>query len=197
MRLVYLDNNASTVCDAAVVEAMNRFHLEAYGNPSSQHPLGAASRDALDQAADSVARLIGCEAGEVVFTSGGTEAVNLALRGMMSLAKLRGRREIVTSAVEHKVTRECLGQLLRGGCRVTEVGVDRDSRLDLDQLRDSLTDTTGLVSLIAANNETGVLADLPAISDIVAQRGVPLHLDVTQMPGKAELDLRSCRGWRW
>lgn len=189
MDVVYLDNNASTACDLRVVEAMNRHHLEFYANPSSSHRFGQAAHEAVDRAAGQLAALVGCDERELVFTSGGTESINLALRGVMAGAKARGQNHIVTSTVEHQAVRECLAQLVRGGCRVTEVRVDSNGALDLDQLADSLTHETALVTLMAANNETGVLTDIDAVGRLVAKAGVPLHLDATQLAGKGAMDL--------
>ncbi|HWP34255.1 MAG TPA: cysteine desulfurase NifS [Thermodesulfobacteriota bacterium] len=187
MRQVYLDHNATTPVHPRVAEAMLPFLREAYGNPSSLHWAGRAARQAVDAAREAVARLVGAEPAEVVFTSGATEADNLALRGV---AELHPGGHIVTTAVEHPAVRETCAELARRGWRVTVLPVDRAGRLDLAQLEAALTADTCLVSAMLANNETGVLFPAEAIGRLCRSRGILFHCDATQAVGKVPVDMR-------
>src|SRR5215210_6830959 len=146
MDLAYLDNNATTKPAPEVLEAMLPYLTTWYGNPSSVHRFGQRAQ---------VAKLVNCADAELTFTGGGTEAINTVIRGLY-LARAP-RKRIVTSTVEHSATRELCAQLAKEGAEVVEVGVDREGLLDLDRLRDSITDDTALVTVMWANNETGVL----------------------------------------
>jgi cysteine desulfurase len=182
MDSIYLDNNATTKPAPQVVEAMLPYLTEWYGNPSSVHRFGQRSRQAIDEARSQIAIAIGCVDSELLFTGGGTEAVNTAIRGI--LASRGPRKRIVTSTVEHSATRELCAQLVKDGAEVTEVPVDRGGTLDLDRLRDSINDDTALVTLMWANNETGVLFPVGQIAEICRERRVPFHCDGTQAVGK-------------
>src|SRR3954465_875157 len=152
MDLVYLDNNATTKPAPEVVTAMLPYLQEWYGNPSSVHRFGQRARQAIDQARGQIAALIGCAEAEIAFTSGGTESINSAVRGLL-LAR-SPRKRVVTSSVEHSATRELCQQLVREGFENVEIGVDRSGALDLEQLDRAIDDQTALVSLMWANNET-------------------------------------------
>ena len=182
MDLVYLDNNATTRPAPQVVEAMLPYLSEWYGNPSSVHRFGQRARQAIDEARARVATAIGCADSEVLFTGGGTEAINAAIRGI--LAARAPRKRLIISTVEHSATRELCAQLAREGSEIVEIPVDRGGTLDLDRLNDSLTDETALVSLMWANNETGVLFPVEKIAQICRQKRVPFHCDGTQAVGK-------------
>jgi cysteine desulfurase len=182
MDLIYLDNNATTRPAPQVVEAMLPYLTEFYGNPSSAHRFGQYSRKAIDEARISVAKLIGCREAELVFTGGGTESVNTAVRGL--LAARSPRKRIITSTVEHSATRELGQQLVREGFEVLTVGVNHDGLLDLDGLSAALNDDVALVSMLWANNETGVLFPMNVIGELCRAAGVPLHTDATQVIGK-------------
>lgn len=185
--MIYLDNNATTRPLPEVTEAVRDLLDREYANPSSVHPFGQAARHRAECARGEVARLIGADPREVVFTSGGTESINLAVRGL--LAQRPGKCHIVTSTVEHSAVLRLAQQLRREGHRVDEVGVDHDGRLDLDELCDRVTADTVLVSLMWANNETGVLFDVGRVAGIVARHGAALHLDAVQAAGKVPIDV--------
>ena len=187
MDLVYLDNNATTRPAPEVVEAMLPFLTEWYGNPSSVHRFGQRSRQAVEEARSKVARLLGCGEGEVMFTGGGTESVNTAVRGI--LAARQPRRKIVTSTVEHSASRELCAQLQKEGTEVVFIEVDEGGTLDLDQLRGALADDVALVSMMWANNETGVLFPVAEIAAACRAKRVPFHCDGTQAVGKVPIDV--------
>jgi cysteine desulfurase len=187
MSPVYLDNNATTRPDPEVVAAMLPFLNEWYGNPSSVHRFGQRSRHAVEQARSQVATLIGCSESQLLLTGGGTESINTALRGL--LAARAPRRRIVISTVEHSATRELCTVLAHEGCQVVEVGVDHGGALDLDRLRELVTDETALVSLMWANNETGVLFPVAEIAATCKSARVPFHCDGTQAVGKIPVDV--------
>ena len=187
MDLTYLDNNATTKPAPEVVAAMLRFYEEFYGNPSSVHRFGQRARQAIDEARAQVAALVGCSDTELSFTGGGTEAVNTAIRGML-LARAP-RRQIVISSVEHSATRELCQQLAREGAEIITIQVDQTGALDLEQLKKSVTEETALVSIMWANNETGVIFPIDRIAAICRDKGVPFHTDGTQAIGKIPLNL--------
>ena len=185
--MIYFDNNATTRPLDDVVEAMLPFLRTNYANPSSVHRFGQTVRHRMECAREQVACLIGASPQEIVFTSGGTESINLAIRGAMAAGP--GKRHIVTSAVEHSAVRRLAEQLAREGVEVDFVGVDGEGRLDLDELAGRLRDDTALVSMIWANNETGVLFDVERIAALASDRGIPLHLDAVQAAGKVPIDV--------
>src|SRR5580693_9448685 len=162
--VIYLDNNATTRPAPEVVEAMLPFLTEYYGNASSVHRFGQLARAAVDQARALVAELIGCRDSELTFTGSGTESVNTAIRGI--LAARSPRRKIVTSMVEHSATRELCQQLGREGFEICEIEVDGLGRLALDALAAALGDETALVTLMWANNETGVIFPISEIGEM-------------------------------
>lgn len=188
MGLIYLDNNATTRVDPAVVEAMLPWFAEQYGNASSGHTLGHLARAAVDQAREQVAALLKVQPTELVFNSGATEGLNHALRGVFEA--FPAKRHLVTSAVEHTAHRGACEALRRAGAEITVLGVDAEGQLDLAELDSSLRTDTALVSLMAANNETGVRFPMEEIALRVKARGVLLHVDAAQAVGKVELDLQ-------
>jgi cysteine desulfurase len=188
MRRIYLDYNASTPIDPGVVAAMRPFLEDAYGNPSSGHWAGQPAREAVESARTQVAQLLGCSAGEIVFTSGGSEANNQALKGVAFALRDKGDH-IVTSTVEHPaIVGPCafLGKL---GYRITHVPVDRFGRVDPDDVRRAITPKTILVSLMHANNEVGTIEPIAEVSRITRERGVLLHTDAAQSVGKIATDV--------
>jgi cysteine desulfurase len=187
MDVVYLDNNATTRPAPEVVEAMLPYLTEWYGNASSLHRFGQRSRQAIDEARGQVATLVGCAESELLFTGGGTEAVNTAVRGIYAARSPRTR--IVTSTVEHSATRELVTQMAKEGAEVVEIPVDRRGTLDLDALAVAVTDETALVSIMWANNETGVLFEPQRIAEICRARRVPFHCDGTQAIGKIPVNV--------
>ena len=189
MDLVYLDNNATTKPAPEVVAAMMPYLSELYGNPSSVHRFGQAARQAIDQARGQLAGLLNCKESELLFTGGGTESINTAIRGI--LMARAPRKRIITSAVEHSATRELCRQLAREGCEIVEIAVDRTGALDLDQLAREIDDRTALVSIMWANNETGVLFPVERIAEICRSGCAPFHCDATQAVGKIPVDLHA------
>ncbi len=184
MRLIYLDYNATTPIAPSVREAMMPFLTEHYGNPSSNHRLGRAAQEALEDARGKVAALLGVDRDEIIFTSGGTESNNLALLGTMlrEVPSLEGH--LVISAIEHPAVAMPARYLQRLGYDVTVVGCDAQGLVDPDRVRAALRPDTRLVSIMHANNETGVLQPIAEISDICRARNVLLHTDAAQSVGK-------------
>src|SRR4051812_29674103 len=164
MDVVYLDNNATTKPASEVVDAMLPYLTEWYGNPSSVHRFGQRARQGIDEARSQIASLLGCADAELLFTGGGTEAVNTAVRGL--LAARAPRKRIITTTVEHSAARELCQQLAKEGAEVVEITVDHEGRLDLEQLRDAITDDTAVVTLMWANNETGVLLPVKEVAEL-------------------------------
>ena len=188
---IYLDHAATTPVRPEVLEAMLPLLGGTFGNPSSAHLFGRAAREALDDAHERLARAIGADAREIVFTSGGTEATNLALKGAAWAGRPRGHR-LVTTAVEHHATHHALRYLEKFGFEVVAVGVDRYGRVDPDELERALTDGTTLVSVILGNNEVGTLQPLAEIAERVrARRGILLHVDAVQVAPWAEFDVQA------
>lgn len=183
MRRIYLDYNASTPIAPEVVAAMRPFLDEAYGNPSSSHWAGKPARDAVDTARGQVADLLGCAPGEVVFTSGGSEANNHALKGVAFALRNKGDH-IVTSAVEHPAILAPCAYLAKLGCRITQVPVDRFGQVDPDDVRRAITPRTILVSIMHANNEVGTIEPIAEIARITREHNVLLHTDAAQSVGK-------------
>ena len=184
---IYLDNNATTKPLPEVVEAMLEVLQEAYANPSSVHQFGQLVRHRVECAREQVATLIGATPREIVFTSGGTESLNLAIRGALQLHP--DRRHVVTTAVEHAAVKRLAEDLEENGFTVDCVGVDRRGCLDEEQWNKSLSDDTALASIIHANNETGVLFDVARIAAVAAERGITVHVDAIQSAGKLPIDV--------
>jgi cysteine desulfurase len=187
MDVVYLDNNATTRPAPEAVLAMRVMLEEWYGNPSSVHRFGQRARQAIDEARGKVAVLVGCSEAELLFTGGGTEAINTAIRGLLATRLPRNR--IITTTVEHSASRELCQQLAKEGAEIVEVNVDRLGKLDLDQLRDAVTDQTALVTAMWANNETGVIFPVDKIAEICRSQRVPFHCDATQAVGKITVNV--------
>jgi len=186
---VYFDNNATTQVIPEVIEAMVPFLGKYYGNPSSIHRFGSQVSEKIDSARAQVASLIGAaDPVEVIFTSCGTEGDNAAIRGMLEAHP--EKRHIVTTQVEHPAVLGLCQILEKKGYRVTWLSVDQDGGLDLDELRAALSDDTAAVSIMHANNETGVIFPIEEIGEIVRGRGIPFHVDAVQTAGKIALDLK-------
>jgi cysteine desulfurase len=188
MDLVYLDNNATTQLAPGVLEAMMPYLTEWYGNPSSVHRFGQRSRHAIDEARSQVALLIGCADNEISFTGGGTEAINMAIRGL--LAARAPKNKIVISSVEHSATRELCRELAKQGIQLVEIPVDQSGAIDMDALRAAVDDNTALVSIMWANNETGVIFPVADIAKICREKRVPFHCDGTQAVGKIPVNVK-------
>lgn len=188
MRRIYLDYNASTPIDPAVAAAMRPFLNEHFGNPSSGHWASSGAKAALEQARSQVGALLGCHDDEIVFTSGGSEANNLALKGLFF--KLRDKRDhIITTRVEHPAIVEPCRFLERLGARVTFLPVDGTGRVDPDDLRAAVTPRTILVSVMHANNEVGTIEPIEECAQIAHEHGVLFHTDAAQSIGKIPTDV--------
>jgi cysteine desulfurase len=190
-RPVYLDFHATTPVDPRVLEAMLPYFTEEFGNPASrQHAFGWKAQEAVDRARTEIATLIGASGAEIVFTSGASESNNLAIKGVAQSCRDKGDH-LVTVATEHKSVLDSFRRLENEGWRVTRLGVDADGFVRLDELRDAVTDKTVLVSVMAANNEIGVLQPLAEISAIASARGALLHTDAAQAAGKVPIDVNA------
>lgn len=185
--MIYLDYNATTPVDPAVFEAMRPILLETFGNPSSGHAVGRQAGAAVSRAREQVAAAIGATPHDILFTSGGTEADNLAIRGLAAMDP--ARRHIVCSTVEHPAVLVTCRALARAGYRLTEIGVDREGRLDISELAAALTPDTALCAIMAANNETGTVLPVDRVGRLCRERGVPFHVDATQALGKIQVDV--------
>lgn len=184
MRCIYLDYNATTPVAPSVHEAMTPFLTEHYGNPSSSHALGRACREAMEDARSKVAALLGADRDEIVFTSGGTESNNLAIQGLLMRDAPSLSGHLIISAVEHPAVVEPARYLERLGFDLTVVGCDAEGRVDPARIAAAMRPNTRLVSIMHANNETGVLQPLREIADICHARNVRLHTDAAQTFGK-------------
>lgn len=186
--ILYLDNNATTQVDPAVLDAMMPFLSGSYGNPSSGYRFGKVVKDAIDQARQQVATLLGCEPSEVLFTSCGTESTNAAIHSALQMD--RDRQHIVTTRVEHSATLKTCEGLARRGQAVTWLGVNESGQLDLAEVESAVTDETALVSIMWANNETGVTFPTEEIAKLVREKGAAFHTDAVQTIGKLPVNLR-------
>jgi len=187
---IYLDYQATTPCDPRVLEKMLPWFTEKFGNPSSvTHSYGHAAAEAVERARAQLAALIGAEPREIVFTSGATEANNIAVKGAAHFHRALGKDHVVTLTTEHKCVLESCRALEREGFRVTYLPVDRDGIVDLGQLEAALDDRTALVTVMAAHNEIGVLQPIGEIAALCRARGILLHSDGAQAVGKLPLDV--------
>jgi cysteine desulfurase len=185
---VYLDHNATTPILPAVVDAMLPYLREHFGNPSSGHVYGRRAHDAVARARGQVAALLGCDDDEVIFTSGGTEANNLAIRGVVEARN--DRRHVVTTAIEHPATERPCAWLERHGMRLTRIGVDVDGRARVEEARAAINAGTALVTVMHSNNETGVLQPIANFAELAHAAGAILHTDAAQSVGKVALNVR-------
>jgi len=186
--LIYLDNNATTQLDPSVIEEMLPLLKEHYGNPSSGYAFAAKARRGVDLARERLAALLGCEPSEIVFTSGGTESNNTVINSALQFESRV--KHVVTSAVEHSAVLHPCQDLAKHGCEVTFVGVDRDGNVDLAELEAAIRPETALVSMMWANNETGILFPVEKIAEICRAKGVLFHTDAVQAVGKIPIRLR-------
>lgn len=189
-RTVYLDHAATTPVDPRVVEAMLPYFSEKYGNPSSIYALGREAAAAIDEARRTVAQILNTQPRDVVFTSGGTESDNLAIRGCAFAQRKRGKNHIVTSPIEHHGVGHTIEQLVKEfGFEVTAVPVDHYGVVDPDDVGRALTERTALVTIMYANNEVGTIEPIPEIAAITRKHGVPFHTDAVQAGGSLDLDV--------
>jgi cysteine desulfurase len=185
---IYLDHNATTPLLPEVVDAMLPYLREHFGNPSSGHVYGARARAAVARAREQVAALLGCDADEIVFTSGGTEANNLAIRGVTEA--LERKRHVVTTVIEHPATARPCAWLERHGRSVTRIGVDGDGRARVDAAREVVDGDTALVTIMHSNNETGVLQPVVELARVAHAAGALIHTDAAQSLGKVPVRVR-------
>jgi cysteine desulfurase len=185
---IYLDHNATTPLLPEVVDTMLPYLQEHFGNPSSRHPYGRRTHDAIERARSDVAELINSHAEEIIFTSGGTEANNLAIRGTTARAS---RRRIVTSTVEHPATARPVSWLEQQGWDIVRVGVDADGRAEVRELDAAISSATALVTIMHSNNETGVLQPIHEAVRFARRAGTLVHTDAAQSVGKVPIDVRA------
>jgi len=188
VKTVYVDNNATTKVAPEVLEEMLPYFSELYGNPSSMHFFGGQVGRKVNEARDKVADFLETEPSEIVFTSCGTESDNAAILG--TLDSYPEKRHFIISRVEHPAVGNVCTYLSRKGYQITELSVDREGRLDLDELKESITEDTALVSIMYANNETGVIFPIEEIGEIVKSKGIPFHTDAVQAAGKIPLNMK-------
>jgi cysteine desulfurase len=188
---IYMDNHATTPVDPRVFEAMRPYFLEVFGNAASRnHSFGWLAEDAVEKSRKQIAALIGANSKEIVFTSGATESNNLAIKGVADMYAEKGNH-IITAATEHKATLDTCKHLEKMGARVTYLAVQQNGLIDLDQLRNAITDKTILITIMYANNEIGVLQPVAEIGKIAKERGVLFHSDATQAVGKVPVNVIS------
>ncbi|MCX7828381.1 MAG: cysteine desulfurase NifS [Thermanaerothrix sp.] len=189
-RTVYLDHSATTPVDPKVAEAMMQYFTDQYGNPNSLHRWGKHTRSAMDAARQQVASLIGADPKEIVFTGGGSEADNLAIKGAAWTLKDKGRH-IITSAIEHHAVLDAFKWLGKNGFDVTILPVDREGFVNPEDLKSAIRDDTTLVSIMMANNEIGTVEPIEELGAICKDRGVLFHTDAVQAAGHVPLDVKS------
>ena len=194
---IYLDNHATTRCDPRVVEAMLPYFSEVFGNAAStSHQFGWDARNAVDEARQQIASLLNTNPRSVVFTSGATEASNLAIKGVIQPLLRAGdtkRPHVITSAVEHRATLDPVKRLRRTGADATVLPVDEFGQVSPQQVADALRDETSLVSIMLANNEIGTINSIAEIAEICHGRNVPLHCDAVQAVGRIPVDLQNLK----
>jgi len=187
-RPIFLDNNSTTFPAPEAVEAVLPLFGEIYGNPSSTHSFGQKVRHEIELARENVAKLLNCKPSEIVFNSGATEGNNTAIYA--ALDGMPERKHIITTRVEHSSVLEVIRYLEEAGYRITELNVDRLGHIDLDELKNEISGDTALVSIMWANNETGVINPINAAGDIAKQFGALMHVDAVQAAGKLKIDLK-------
>jgi cysteine desulfurase len=192
MRRIYLDNNATTQVAPEVLEAMLPYYLDNYGNPSSVHWYGQEAKEALDKARQQLADLLGADANEIVFTSGGTESDNLAIRGIVDPAH-GTNRHVITSQVEHHAVLHTCAALQKLGVKVTYVPVDSAGRVYPEEIAKAITPETILISIMHANNEIGTIQPIQEIGKIAKRQDIYFHTDAVQSVGKLPIDVKELR----
>jgi cysteine desulfurase len=187
MKTIYFDNNATTRIANEVFEAMKPFLTDLYGNPSSMHTFGGQVEKYIRRSRGKIAELLGCDSSEIIFTSGGTESDNAAIKGV--LAALPEKRKIITTRVEHPAVLATCREMQAAGYKLIELGVDREGQISLDELGVEVDDDTAIVTIMYANNETGVIFPIEKIAEIVKAKGAVFHTDAVQAVGKIPLNL--------
>ncbi|MFH1616732.1 MAG: cysteine desulfurase NifS [Planctomycetota bacterium] len=191
MNIIYLDNNATSKVAEKVLEEMSPYFCCLYGNPSSMHGFGGQIGKRIAHAREQIAALLGCDPSEIIFTSSGTESDNTAIKGILAAAP--NKRKIVTSRVEHPAVLATCRELKNHGYNLVEIGVDDRGRLNLDELEAAVDEHTALVTIMYANNETGVIFPIQEIAAIVKRKGAVFHTDAVQAMGKIALNLADSR----
>jgi cysteine desulfurase len=187
--MIYLDNNATTPLDPAVVEKMTSFSKEHFGNPSTLYPIGRAVKDLITQSREVIAQALGAMRTEIVFTGSGTEADNFAVRGVLS-AIMPEKNQFITSAIEHPAIMEPARYLANKGVEVVYIPVNEYGEIDLSALQDAVSDRTALISIMHANNELGTIQSLEDVVRIAHQRGSLVHTDAIQTFGKIDVNVK-------
>jgi cysteine desulfurase len=190
MKSVYLDHNATTPLDPRVFEVMKPYLFKHYGNPSSPHSYGHYAKQALEESREKIANSINAKPEEIIFTSGGTESDNLALRGI-ALHQWKNKGHIITSSIEHHAVLKTCNVLERDGYKITYLPVDTQGRVNPDDVKKSIRKDTILISVMLANNETGVVEPVADIGHIAREYGIPFHCDAVQAAGKMTLDVNT------
>lgn len=185
--VIYFDNNATTRVAPEVFEAMKPFLTDLYGNPSSMHTFGGQVEKHIRHGREAIAELLGCDSSEIIFTSGGTESDNAAIKGVLSA--FPEKRKIVTTRVEHPAVLATCREMQSAGYTLIELGVDGDGQISLDELESEVDENTAIVSIMYANNETGVIFPIEKIAEIVKAKGAVFHTDAVQAVGKIPLNL--------
>lgn len=188
--LIYLDNAATTRIDNRVLEGMMPYFLDLFGNASSTHKLGEQSKKAIETSREKISTALNCDSSEIIFTSGSTESINLAIKGFVESNTYKGNH-IITATTEHKAVLETLRYLETKGIEVTYLEVDSDGLISLEELNQSIKDTTLMIAIMYVNNETGVIQDISKIGEIARQRGICFFTDATQAIGKIEVDVNA------
>lgn len=188
MRKIYLDNAATTQADLKVIKAMRPYLYEKFGNPNSLHEFGRDSREAIERVRKQVAKFVNCEPEEIIFTSGGTESDNLAIKGLASANP--GKKHIITSKIEHPAVLETCREMEKQGYKLDYISVDKEGIINLEELKRKITNGTLLVSVMHVNNEIGIIEPLEEIAEICRNLGVSFHTDAVQSFGKLKIDIR-------
>ena len=191
MHRIYLDHNATTPLEAAVVDRMTAALRDEFGNASSVHHFGQRAKAAIDEARSAVAELVGADPGEIVFTSGGTESDNIAIRGVAEAMEATGRRQLIATSIEHEAVLNTFKALARRGWRTTLLPVDQSGVASPDALRDAISDATALVSVMHANNEVGTIQRVAELAAIAHERGALVHSDAVQSAGKIPVNVKA------
>lgn len=186
--LIYLDNAATTRMDSRVLEGMMPYFLDLFGNASSTHKLGEQSKKAVENSRDKISSALNCTPSEIIFTSGSTESINLAIKGFVESNSHKGNH-IITVKTEHKAVLETLRYLETKGIEVTYLDVDSDGIISLEELKLSIIDTTLMIVVMYVNNETGVIQEISKIGEVAKERGICFFSDATQAIGKIEVDV--------
>ena len=186
MKIVYLDNAATTKMSGKVIEEMTKSFSENYGNPSSVHTFGQRAKSVVERARHIIAQNLKAETTEIVFTSGGAEGNNLVIRGFLKANKDKGKH-IITSKIEHSTVLKTFEQLENEGYEVSYISVDENGAVDIEELKQELRENTALVSIMFVNNETGVIQPIKEIGEILAERNIFFHTDAVQAIGKLEI----------